>query len=110
MEVEIVEPSGVIWKGEARSVTAPSVDGEVGILAGHTPLMAVLQDGIVRVHTSDDEHRFAITSGFMTVESDHISVVARGATAADEAASADLADVDAVTMPSAERLAERSAA
>ena len=49
ISVDLVSQERKVWAGSARSISAPSVDGQIGILAGHTPLMAVLQPGRVTV-------------------------------------------------------------
>lgn len=45
LEVDLVDTDGTIWSGEARIVSAPASDGEIGILAGHTPVLSVLRHG-----------------------------------------------------------------
>ncbi|MCL1799942.1 MAG: hypothetical protein FWG25_01075 [Promicromonosporaceae bacterium] len=53
ISVDLVSQERKVWSGSARSISAPSVNGQVGILAGHTPLMAVLQPGRVSVVAAD---------------------------------------------------------
>ena len=53
ISVDLVSQERKIWAGSARSISAPSVNGQIGILAGHTPLMAVLQPGHVTVVAAD---------------------------------------------------------
>lgn len=52
MFVEIVTPEAVLYKGEATSVSVPSVKGEFQILEGHAPVVAVLTKGIVKLRQS----------------------------------------------------------
>ncbi len=76
MRVEIVEPRGIVWQGEASGITLPAHNGEMGILPGHTPLMALVRPGHLII--SSDEHddvQYEITKGFVTVDEDHIYVV-----------------------------------
>ena len=49
IEVELVATAGKLWSGTARMVSAKAGEGEIGILAGHTPLLAILASGEVRV-------------------------------------------------------------
>jgi F-type H+-transporting ATPase subunit epsilon len=53
ISVDLVSQERKVWAGTARSVSAPSVDGQIGIWAGHQPLLAVLQPGRVNVIMSD---------------------------------------------------------
>ena len=80
MLLEIVVPSGVVWKGEAEQVRIPSANGEMGVLPGHTPLMAALKSGFVVVDTRDGNTLgFAVKRGLATVASAHIYVVVESA-------------------------------
>ena len=49
IEVEIVGAEGKLWSGTARQVSAKAGEGEIGILAGHEPVLSVLKPGEVRV-------------------------------------------------------------
>ena len=50
IEVELVATAGKLWSGTARMVSAKAGDGEIGILAGHEPILSVLLPGEVRVY------------------------------------------------------------
>ena len=52
LNVEIVSEERSIWSGAASAVSARTVNGEIGILPGHTPMLAVLGDGEVVVRTT----------------------------------------------------------
>ena len=82
MLVEIGEPHGIVWQGEATGVTLPAHNGEMGILPGHTPLMALLRPGhLVISREGRDDVQYEITKGFVTVDEDHIYVVVDSASA-----------------------------
>ena len=49
LKVSVISPESVLFEGETDSVVAPAYDGEVGILTGHAPLMALLGDGKLRL-------------------------------------------------------------
>mgnify|MGYP006210773773 CR=1 FL=1 len=51
LKVELVAADRKVWEGEASMVSARSIDGELGILPGHTPLLGVLVTGDVRIAT-----------------------------------------------------------
>ena len=49
LKVSVISPEAALFQGETESVVAPAYDGEVGILTGHAPLMALLGDGQLRL-------------------------------------------------------------
>lgn len=76
LEVDLVAADRTIWSGEASMVSAPSAEGEVGILPGHTPLLAVLRRGEVRITpTSGEVVRAVVDAGFVSVHADRVTVV-----------------------------------
>ena len=76
LDVDVVAADRTIWSGEASMVSAPSAEGEVGILPGHTPLLAVLRRGEVRVTpVSGEILRTAVEAGFLSVDADRVTVV-----------------------------------
>jgi F-type H+-transporting ATPase subunit epsilon len=76
LEVDLVADDGTIWSGQARQVSAPAADGEIGILAGHTPVLTILRRGELRVKSSDGEVlRWTVEGGFLSVDSDQVTVV-----------------------------------
>src|SRR6185369_14791510 len=70
IELEIVTPDGVALRETVQALTAPSVDGEFGVLPGHRPLLAALKTGIVSYTKDGDEVRVAVGSGFVEVYED----------------------------------------
>ncbi|MDR1998772.1 MAG: F0F1 ATP synthase subunit epsilon [Frankiaceae bacterium] len=101
MQVELVAVERPVWSGQATLVAARAAEGEIGIMPGHEPLLAVLQPGwIVRIAPeSGSELRFAVHGGFISVRDGAVSVLAEGAEAAQEldeaTARADLAAAEA---------------
>ncbi|GAA3943419.1 F0F1 ATP synthase subunit epsilon [Pseudoclavibacter caeni] len=77
-DVEVVSAEQLVWSGRATRIIARTIEGEIGILAGHEPLLAVLGDGPVRV-TLEDGRTIDMTAadGFLSVEQDAVRVVAR---------------------------------
>lgn len=76
LDVDLVAADQTIWSGEASMVSAPSAEGEVGILPGHTPLLAVLRPGEVRITpVSGQVVRTRIDAGFISVDADRVTVV-----------------------------------
>ena len=81
LKVSVISPEAVLFEGEADSVVAPAYDGEVGILTGHAPLMALLGEGELRLGGGTGR-RFNVSGGFMQVLDNHVRVVTEKATAA----------------------------
>ncbi len=76
LQVELVAADRKVWEGEADMVVARTVDGELGILPGHTPLLGVLVEGEVRIKAGDGTHVAGIDSGFLSVDRDKVIIVA----------------------------------
>ena len=64
LDLEIVTPKGRALKETVDEVTAPSVEGEFGVLPGHIPLVAALRAGIVSYRIGADVKRVAVGAGF----------------------------------------------
>ena len=80
LKVSVISPEAVLFEGEADSVVAPAYDGEVGILTGHAPLMALLGNGELRLG-GGAARRFRVSGGFMQVLNDNVRVVTEKAEA-----------------------------
>jgi F-type H+-transporting ATPase subunit epsilon len=80
LTVTVVSADEQVWSGQARMVVARTKDGEIGILAGHQPLLGVLAAGEVRV-TATDGGRITANAedGFISVENDTVVIAARTA-------------------------------
>lgn len=78
VEVHVVTPEREIWAGDAEMIVARGVDGEVGILAGHAPLLIQLAIGPLRIFHDGGEPEVAVVDGGFL----HVSTEA-GATRAD---------------------------
>lgn len=77
LQVEIVAPDRIVWSGEARQLFARTVDGELGILPQHAPLLAVLGDGEVHVDPVGGEREtITVDGGFISVDHDKVTLVA----------------------------------
>jgi F-type H+-transporting ATPase subunit epsilon len=77
LQVELVAADRKVWEGESDMVIARTVDGELGILPGHTPLLGVLVEGDVRIKGSDGAmHTATLDSGFLSVDRDRVIIVA----------------------------------
>ena len=80
LSVSIVSANHQVWTGEATMVVAKTVEGEIGILAGHEPMLAILALGDVRLTLPDGSKVLAkAEDGFLSVENDTVTIVARTA-------------------------------
>ena len=80
LTVSVVAADHEVWSGEASMVVARTVEGQIGILPGHEPILAILASGEVRVTVSAGETITAqADDGFLSVENDTVTVVARQA-------------------------------
>jgi len=77
----VISPEAVLFEGEADSVVAPAYDGEVGILTGHAPLMALLGEGVLRLDGGGADRRFTVSGGFMQVLNNEVRIVTEKAAA-----------------------------
>jgi F-type H+-transporting ATPase subunit epsilon len=81
LKVSVISPEAVLFEGETDSIVAPAYGGEVGILTGHAPLMALLGDGQLRLGGGSGR-RFQVSGGFMQVLNDNVRIVTEKAAAA----------------------------
>ena len=80
LKVSVISPERTLFDGDATQVVAPAYDGEVGILTGHAPMMALLGCGTLRITEGGAERRFTVEGGFLQVVDDHVRVVTEKAT------------------------------
>ena len=100
MQVEVVSADQVVWSGKASNIITKTVDGDIGILSGHSPLLAVLVAGAVEVTTPDGVREIiAVDGGFISVSQERVSILSEYARMAGEislsAAEKELADAQA---------------
>ena len=74
--VDVVSPEGTLWSGDAEFLVARTTEGEIGILAGHEPLMAALSAGPVLIDHDDDQRTtIAVHGGFMQVVENRVTLL-----------------------------------
>ncbi|MBX2972804.1 MAG: ATP synthase F1 subunit epsilon [Flavobacteriales bacterium] len=76
MKVEIITPDKELFKGEASYVGVPGVDGSMGFLNNHAPLITVLRAGEVQVKTDSGVKAFAVKGGVVEVSNNTVIVLA----------------------------------
>jgi F-type H+-transporting ATPase subunit epsilon len=82
--VDIVTPERVVMQTEAEAIVVPAIDGELGILQSHTPLLAQLQPGQIRLRRGSDVELFAVSGGFVEVNHNRVVIFAETAEMAEE--------------------------
>ncbi|HEX8673121.1 MAG TPA: ATP synthase F1 subunit epsilon [Longimicrobium sp.] len=82
MRVSVLSPEQTVYEGDATSVVAPAWNGQLGILRGHAPLMALLGEGVLRIENGRETLQFRVSGGFLQVVDNVITVLSERATAA----------------------------
>ena len=74
--VEVVSPEKRDWSGEAKMISARTLEGDIGVLPGHAPLLGVLVDGQVSIKVADGTTQdFNIHGGFISVSNNRVSIL-----------------------------------
>lgn len=82
MRVELVEPEGELWSGQAEMVIARTLDGEIGLLPNHAPVIGVLYEGSmvqIQPEGGGPDVFAAVTGGFLSMSENRVSILARQA-------------------------------
>ncbi|MFC1968307.1 F0F1 ATP synthase subunit epsilon [Chloroflexota bacterium] len=103
-KLEIVTAEKVLYSEDVEVVIAPGVEGELGILPHHAPLMTILEQGELRFRRGGEEFALAISGGFLEVRGDKVVVLADAAERADEI---DMSRAEEAKRRAQERLALR---
>jgi F-type H+-transporting ATPase subunit epsilon len=107
IKVDIVTAERLVFSEDADIVMVPGVDGELGILPHHAPIMTMIKPGEVLVRKGTEEYSLAVSGGFLEVTPDHITILADAAERADEI---DIARAEAAKKRAEESLIGRTAA
>jgi F-type H+-transporting ATPase subunit epsilon len=84
IQLEIVTPERLAYSDEVDSVQLPGVEGELGVLPHHAPLVSILGVGELLIRKGGQEESFAIVGGFVQVRPDKVVVMAEDADMASE--------------------------
>ncbi len=98
MRLEIVTAERVVFSEDVEAVVAPGIEGELGILPHHAPLMTMLQSGELRVRQGGEELFLVVSGGFLEVRPDRVIVLADAAERVE--------DIDMARAEEAKRRAE----
>jgi F-type H+-transporting ATPase subunit epsilon len=100
IRLEIVTPERLVYADDVDAVAVPGVEGELGVLPHHAPLITTLGLGELRIRKAGQEEHFAIIGGFLQVRPDKVVVMAETADLASE--------IDLEVAQQARREAERA--
>jgi len=76
LTVELVAADRMVWSGEATMVKAKTVDGDIGVLRGHTPVLSLLSEAVIEITAEDGHTVFAVADGgFLSVAHDRVSIL-----------------------------------
>ena len=103
IRLEVVTAERAVYSEDVDSVTAPGVEGQLGILPHHTPLMTMLQPGELRIKREGEELSLVVSGGFLEVRPDRVIVLADAAERVDEI---DVARAEEAKRRAQERLRE----
>lgn len=82
MQVALVEPEGELWSGSAEMVIARTLDGEIGLLTNHAPVIGILYEGSmvqIRPDGGGPDVFAAVSGGFVSMADNRVSILARQA-------------------------------
>jgi F-type H+-transporting ATPase subunit epsilon len=105
LRLDIVTVERLVYSEDVDMVIAPGIEGQLGILPSHAPLLTALTFGELRAKRGDGEESFAISGGFMEVQPDQVIVLADTAERAEEI---DLERAEAARRRAEERLRVRA--
>ena len=105
IKLDIVTAERVVYSDEVDVVIAPGIEGHLGILPHHTPLMTTLQAGELVMRKDGEEHSIVVSGGFLEVRPDRVIVLADAAERAEEI---DLARAEEAKRRAEEHLSQRT--
>jgi len=82
--LSVVTPEGAAYEGEAERLVVPGDAGEIGVLARHAPLVAMLRAGEIRIKSGGEWQSFAAGPGYFKVQRDRAIVLVDDAVRAEE--------------------------
>ena len=102
LSLEIVTAERLVYSADVDVVVAPGIEGQLGILPQHAPLMTMLQPGELMVRQDGEEHSIFVSGGFLEVQGDKVTVLADTAERADEI---DIARAEEAKLRAEQRIA-----
>ena len=84
IKVEVVTPASAVLDVKASEVVLPGIEGQIGVLPGHLPLLTALDIGEMIVRTPEGTRRFVLEGGFAEVHRTKVTVLTEGCRGVDE--------------------------
>jgi len=106
IRVDIVTAERLVFSQDADIVMVPGIEGEMGILPHHEPIMTMIKRGEILIRKGTEEYSLAVSGGFLEVTPDHITILADAAERADEI---DIARAEAAKKRAEEKLTNHAA-
>ena len=82
--LQIISPTRVFFDGDIDMVEMKTTEGEIGVLAGHIPLTAILEPGLLRIKNNDGDKEAALHDGFVKITKDKVTILAESCEWPDE--------------------------
>lgn len=82
--LQIISPTRTFFDGNATMVEMRTTEGEIGVLAGHIPLTAILEPGVLKIHQEDGVKEAALHDGFVEIQKTKVTVLAESCEWPDE--------------------------
>ena len=82
--LQIISPTRVFFDGDIDMVEMKTTEGEIGVLAGHIPLTAILEPGLLRIKNDDGDKEAALHDGFVKITKDKVTILAESCEWPDE--------------------------
>ena len=82
--LRIISPTRIFFDGDVDMVEMKTTEGEIGVLAGHIPLTAILEPGVLRIKQEENVREAALHDGFVEIQKDRVTVLAESCEWPDE--------------------------
>ena len=82
--LQIISPTRIFFDGDAEMVEMKTTEGEIGILAGHIPLTAILEPGVIRIKQAEGSKEAALHDGFVKITKNKVTILAESCEWPDE--------------------------
>jgi F-type H+-transporting ATPase subunit epsilon len=78
-QLTLVRPDALVFVGEVKQVDLPGAEGDMGVLAGHAPIVTILRPGIVRAISDGQDEKFVVMGGVAEYSNEELTVLANAA-------------------------------
>ncbi len=84
VKLDIITPERVVYSEPVDMVVARAIDGDIGIMPGHTPLVTALETSVLKIIEGEEEIPVPISDGFLEVKPEQVNVIVRTAELPEE--------------------------